>query len=330
MDTTPQLEFSKLVSNLLVSCIRGLLTSLPADDELAKKVKELEGVIRKGVQIGPSNGLGKDIEEFFDRQKTEKKFIEEEKDIVKTMVLEVVETIQSMLSNSSVLDTDIGSCVKNIEKAKNIQDILELKGVFIGEMQKVRNHSQSLNEELEEHRKHSVLLAKKLEQSQAQALVDPLTNILNRSAYNLKMGQLVHEFKRYKERWALLVLDIDNFKKFNDDHGHKVGDAVLKSVAGTAQDTIRVSDHIFRYGGEEFVVILNRIDPDIANRLAEKICRQVEKDYFVDGDKKLKVTVSIGGAIITPDDTEASLFERADQAMYQAKDAGRNQVVMAP
>jgi diguanylate cyclase (GGDEF)-like protein len=322
------LEFGERIANLLVSCIKGLNQTLPADDELTKKLKELEGVIRKGVRISPATGLGKDIEEYFSRQKIEQKFVEDEKDIVKTMVLEVVETIRSLLSNSSGLETNIGTCVENIEKADSIQDILKIKDSFIGEMQKVRDYSQTLNDELEEHRKHSVVLAEKLEQSQAQALVDPLTNVLNRSAYNLKMGQLIHEFKRYKEKWALLVLDIDHFKKFNDDYGHLLGDAVLKSVAGTVSDTIRVSDQIFRYGGEEFVVILHRIDTDVALQLAEKICRQVEKDYFVDGDKKLKVTISIGCTIITKDDTEASLFERSDKAMYRAKNNGRNQVVM--
>ena len=171
-------------------------------------------------------------------------------------------------------------------------------------------------------------MAEKLEQSQAEALVDSLTNVLNRAAYNMKIVQLIHEFRRYKEEWALLVLDIDNFKKFNDDYGHQIGDRVLKSVAGTVRNTIRISDHIFRYGGEEFVVILNRVDASFASQLAEKICRQVENDYFVDGDNKLKVTISIGGAIITEEDTESSLFERADQAMYQAKKNGRNQVVM--
>lgn len=135
---------------------------------------------------------------------------------------------------------------------------------------------------------------------------------------------MTHEFKRYNEAWALLMLDIDHFKKFNDDYGHKLGDKVLKSVAGTVRDTIRVSDQIFRYGGEEFVVVLSRINEKTASQLAEKICQQVENDYFVDGNKKLKVTISIGGAIITKDDTESSLFERADQAMYRAKSNGRN------
>ncbi len=206
---------------------------------------------------------------------------------------------------------------------------MKLKDVFVEEMQKVKEHSHTLNEELEEHKKNSLILAEKLEQSQAQALVDPLTNVLNRSAYNLKMVQLTHEFNRYNKEWALLMLDIDRFKKFNDDFGHKLGDKVLKSVAGTVSDSIRASDQIFRYGGEEFVVILSRINAKTATQLAEKICRQVEKDCFVDGDKKFQVTISIGGAIISKDDTEMSLFERADKAMYRAKNNGRNQVVMA-
>ena len=325
----PPHEFSELIANLLVSCIQGLTKSLPAKDKLSKKLKDLEGVVRKGVRISPATGLAKEIEEFFDRQTTEYQFLEEEKGIVKIMVLEVAETITSMLSNSSGFETNIGTCAKNIESAENIQDILKLKDVFLGEMQKVREHSHTLNDELAEHKKNSTLLAEKLEQSQAQALVDPLTNVLNRSAYNLKMVQLTHEFKRYNEEWALLVLDIDHFKKFNDDFGHKLGDKVLKSVAGTVSDSIRASDQIFRYGGEEFVVILGRINAKTATQLAEKICRQVEKDYFVDGDKKFQVTISMGGAIIRKDDTEMSLFERADKAMYRAKNNGRNQVVMA-
>jgi len=322
----PPHEFSELIANLLVSCIQGLTKSLPAKDKLSKKLKDLEGVVRKGVRISPPTGLAKEIEEFFDRQTTEYQFLEEEKGIVKIMVLEVAETITSMLSNSSGFETNIGTCAKNNESAENIQDILKLKDVFLGEMQKVREHSHTLNDELAEHKKNSTLLAEKLEQS--QALVDPLTNVLNRSAYNLKMVQLTHEFKRYNEEWALLVLDIDHFKKFNDDFGHKLGDKVLKSVAGTVRDTIRVSDQIFRYRGEEFVVILSRIkDESIGSEIVIGIDEDA-KDYFVDGDKKLQVTISIGGAIITKDDTEMSLFERADKAMYRAKNNGRNQVVM--
>jgi diguanylate cyclase len=324
----PPREFSERIANLLVSCIRGLKKSLPVDDELAKKLKDLEAVVKKGVRVSPATELGKDIEEFFDRQIIKQQFIEEEKDIVKTMVLEVVDTIKSVMSTSSGFETNIAECVENIESADNIQDIVRLKDSFVGEMQRVRQHSRTLQDELEEHRKNSIILAKKLEQSEAQALVDPLTNVLNRGAYNLKMGQMINEFKRYKEEWALLILDIDHFKIFNDDYGHQIGDKVLKSVAGTVRNAIRISDQIFRYGGEEFVVLLSRVDAKIASQLAEKICREVERDYFIDDDKKLKVTISIGASIVGKDDTELSLFERADKAMYRAKNNGRNQVVM--
>ena len=108
----PPHEFSELVSNLLVSCIQGLNKSLSTKDKLLKKLKDLEVVVRKGVQISPATGLGKEIEEFFDRLIMEQKFLQEEKDIVKIMLLEVAETITSMLSNSSGFETDIGTCVK--------------------------------------------------------------------------------------------------------------------------------------------------------------------------------------------------------------------------
>ncbi|MZH41272.1 MAG: GGDEF domain-containing protein [Nitrospinae bacterium] len=327
--SNPPVAFSERIGNLLVSCIKGIKKSIPEDDELAAKLKALEDVVRKGVRINPSTELGKEIEEYFDRQILNHDFIQEEKNIVKSMVLEVAETIKSVVSNSSGFESNISKCVENLESADSIQDIMRLKESFVGEMKKVRENSRTLQDELEEHRKNSVILAKKLEQSEAQALLDPLTNVLNRSAYNMKVGQMIHEFKRYKEEWALLILDIDHFKKFNDDYGHQLGDKVLKSVAGTVRDSIRVSDQIFRYGGEEFVVILSRVNNKTTPQLAEKICREVERDYFVHNEQKLKVTISIGGAVVTDNDTEQSLFERADKAMYKAKHTGRNRVVMA-
>ena len=180
--------------------------------------------------------------------------------------------------------------------------------------------------ELQKQRIATKTLTKKLEESEAKALVDSLTEVLNRNAYNMEIVQLVHEFKRYNEKWALLVLDIDHFKSFNDKYGHKTGDKVLKSVAATVTKSIRASDNIFRYGGEEFVVILSRVDIQATSKLAEKTRKEIEKSIYIYEDKKLKVTVSIGAAVMTEKDTETTLFERADKALYRAKDNGRNQV----
>ena len=326
--SSPPTEFTARIARLLLSFISGLSQSLPAEDSLHKQLNAMAAVIRKEVRISPATELDKDIEDYFGRLILDQKFIDGEKDIVKTMVLEAVETIRAMMESSGNFDVSIGDFTEKIQAAETIQEILKVKDYLVIEMQKVREHSHTLHDELEKHRTATETLSKKLEESEARALVDALTNVLNRNAYNLKIGELVHEYKRYKEEWALLVLDIDHFKKFNDTYGHKTGDKVLKSVAATVSNSIRVSDHIFRYGGEEFVVILSRINKETTKTLSEKIRREVERDYFVDGDNELKVTMSIGAAIITPEDTEASLFERADKALYQAKQNGRNQTLL--
>ena len=326
--SSPPTEFTARIARLLLSFISGLSQSLPAEDSLHKQLNAMAAVIRKEVRISPATELDKDVEDYFGRLILDQKFIDDEKDIVKTMVLEAVETIRAMMESSGNFDVSIGDFTEKIQAAETIQEILKVKDYLVIEMQKVREHSHTLHDELEKHRTATETLSKKLEESEARALVDALTNVLNRNAYNLKIGELVHEYKRYKEEWALLVLDIDHFKKFNDTYGHKTGDKVLKSVAATVSNSIRVSDHIFRYGGEEFVVILSRINKETTKTLSEKIRREVERDYFVDGDNELKVTMSIGAAIITPEDTEASLFERADKALYQAKQNGRNQILL--
>ena len=326
--SSPPTEFTARIARLLLSFISGLSQSLPAEDSLHKQLNAMAAVIRKEVRISPATELDKDVEDYFGRLILDQKFIDGEKDIVKTMVLEAVETIRAMMESSGNFDVSIGDFTEKIQAAETIQEILKVKDYLVIEMQKVREHSHTLHDELEKHRTATETLSKKLEESEAKALVDALTNVLNRNAYNMKIGELVHEYKRYKEEWALLVLDIDHFKKFNDTYGHKTGDKVLKSVAATVSNSIRVSDHIFRYGGEEFVVILSRINKETTKNLSEKIRREVERDYFVDGDNELKVTMSIGAAIITPEDTEASLFERADKALYQAKQNGRNQTLL--
>ena len=272
-----------------------------------------------------------------DKRSSEKPIVPPDKssEFERNLFTSCLQGLTESISTDVVLSKKLADLEAEVLKGESIsspidlgKEIVKLNSIFIEEIKKIRESSRTLQDELEDQRRTSITLAEKLEQSQAQALVDPLTKVLNRAAYNMRIGQMVQEYKRYKEEWALLTLDIDHFKKFNDEFGHQLGDNVLKSVAGTVKNCIRVSDRVFRYGGEEFVVLLGRINSEIATHLAEKICQAVGGSFFVHGDQKLKVTVSIGGAIIDADDDELSIFERADKAMYQAKNNGRNQVVM--
>jgi diguanylate cyclase (GGDEF)-like protein len=162
-----------------------------------------------------------------------------------------------------------------------------------------------------------------------QALVDPLTKVLNRNAYNLTLEQTMRDFRRYKDPTILIVADIDHFKKVNDTYGHKSGDDVLYSVGTSLNNTIRASDFVFRYGGEEFVILLKKCSLDQGKNVAEKIRRDMEENFSLEKGQKMSVTISLGLTQFKENDTEDSVFQRADQALYKAKNNGRNRVEIA-
>ncbi len=161
-----------------------------------------------------------------------------------------------------------------------------------------------------------------------KALVDSLTGMLNRTAYNMSMEQAVREFKRYEEPTVLAMVDIDHFKSFNDNYGHKVGDCILKSVATSISNSVRPSDLVFRFGGEEFTVLLKKISMDSAKIVSERIRENVEKLKNMHEGQELGVTISLGYTSLNKNDSEITWFDRADQAMYLAKENGRNCICM--
>ncbi|MDH5232193.1 MAG: GGDEF domain-containing protein [Gammaproteobacteria bacterium] len=158
---------------------------------------------------------------------------------------------------------------------------------------------------------------------------DPLTGIYNRTTFNDTLGREVRLALRYKRGLSLLVLDIDHFKDINDSLGHTQGDCAIKEVASTMANCIRGSDILFRYGGEEFVVILSNTRIAGAQNLAERMRKAIEQNQGVCGQAKVAITASIGVATLEAKENAESLFERADQALMSAKHKGRNRVVVA-
>lgn len=158
---------------------------------------------------------------------------------------------------------------------------------------------------------------------------DGLTGVKNRAYFDEKYDLEWRRSQRNRDTIGLLMVDIDHFKCINDAYGHPGGDDCLKRVAAIIREAVRrPTDDAFRYGGEEFVVLLANTDLLGAAHIAEVIRRQIETaEISVDG-KKIPVTVSIGVAAMTPDCGYASeaLIVNADRALYQAKDGGRNRV----
>lgn len=162
-------------------------------------------------------------------------------------------------------------------------------------------------------------------QFEHQAHVDALTGVYNRHWMNNAFPRALHRCVRNNQPFAVLVVDIDHFKKVNDTYGHLVGDLALKVVAKCLAENLRSHDLLARYGGEEFVVLLTEADLETAKMIAERLRTKVAETEIRGDDIALHVTLSIG---ITPaqHDKLEGLIHEADQALYRAKQSGRNRV----
>jgi diguanylate cyclase len=155
-----------------------------------------------------------------------------------------------------------------------------------------------------------------------------LTGLPNRRAFDEKIEQLQSLFDRGNSPYVVALLDIDHFKSFNDEHGHAIGDRVLEFVADVLRGTQRWTDHVARFGGEEFVILLPRMTGHKAKFVVDRHRAKVENAALTIGRQNLSVTVSAGVAEVLPDDTVAKVLARADEALYAAKAAGRNQTCL--
>jgi diguanylate cyclase (GGDEF)-like protein len=160
-------------------------------------------------------------------------------------------------------------------------------------------------------------------QLQSQAYSDSLTGAWNRYRMELAIDAEINAADRYGSPCTLLLFDVDHFKHFNDTHGHEAGDRVLIELCKTIQASLRISDTLGRWGGEEFLVLASHSDQQSGLQLAERLRQGVEA---MDLGKLGRVTISIGVAGWRKGDTRKRLVARADHAMYRAKEGGRNRV----
>lgn len=158
------------------------------------------------------------------------------------------------------------------------------------------------------------------------ARVDSLTLIGNRAAFDEQISRAIQSAHRHQQPLSFLMLDIDYFKSINDRFGHLIGDKVLQQVAFIIQQACRSTDNVYRYGGEEFVVLLGNTALDGAKVFAERLNQLIATLVMGNQDKALELTVSMGVTELNSADTIDSLIGRADTALYQAKHGGRNRI----
>ncbi len=166
--------------------------------------------------------------------------------------------------------------------------------------------------------------AEQIQVHATEARTDTLTLLANRRAFDDELARRVAEFRRFRRPFSLIIADVDNFKKFNDAHGHPTGDEVLRGVAGLLRRKMREMDLVARYGGEEFAVVLPGTNLDEACKAAVRACEVIERTRFRHDTTDFQVTVSFGAAQVEESEDAVQLISRADKALYAAKDGGRN------
>jgi diguanylate cyclase (GGDEF)-like protein len=174
--------------------------------------------------------------------------------------------------------------------------------------------------------KHPLRNALMYRQAVNAAARDPLTGVNNRAGFLETVDREVVLSRRHGAPLSLIMLDVDRFKAVNDEHGHLAGDMALKAITSCLQKCVRESDMLFRYGGDEFCVVLSNTSLVGARKLAERVRRAVESTSVAAGDSRLGVTASFGVATLDEDEDAAGLLEKVDASLYRAKALGRNRI----
>lgn len=296
----------KGVSDSLLEYIDGLKENISGDFRelrntlfaLLEHFKELEKTFAD--EFGDSGGRIKEIEYFEMKVNNEVGSIVESFDIHKT-VNEIKQAV--------------------VQKIKNIRDILtHRKEEEMTRAERFQKNIDSLKQRINEVEKDAREMSEKAELFEAAATRDELTGLYNRKSFDDRIKYLLESFHKGAGPFALILFDVDKFKDINDTLGHVAGDKVLKKVAECLQETFRKSDFIARYGGDEFVVLIDELTAEMAKEKILSFMRHLQRLRFTSHSRgDITVGVSPGIALVREGDSPEDILDRADQAMYENK-----------
>lgn len=223
----------------------------------------------------------------------------------------------------------------NFERIIALDDLRKIKTSLAEEVRQlttmVEQKKQAESQQINALSGQVATLREELEKTRDETRRDPLTGIFNRRALDEYLTSLIDNNRLRRQSFAVLMLDIDNFKAVNDNYGHLVGDQVIRAMAGACVDVLREDDFVARFGGEEFVAVMPGASRRAASRRADKLRAAIANTRFSlpaeNREDYLNLTISIGVTEFQQGDARPELIERADQALYQAKQNGKNQVV---
>ncbi|MBT5231600.1 MAG: GGDEF domain-containing protein [Methylococcales bacterium] len=249
---------------------------------------------------------------------------QEIRQVINFLINKIKEMYHGVKKYTGVLD----HCQESLSSTADTQILSDLVTNLIDETTAAKNSNEEMANSLNSMNRVVKSLKSDIKSLNNAAMVDALTNIANRRAFDTELASLTAKFATSNTLFSLLMIDIDHFKQFNDTFGHTVGDKVLKFVAKILTESVKGRDVVARYGGEEFAILLPKTNHENAMLVAQAICRTIEKKQFKQSKQAVKIgniTVSIGVSVVQTG-CENCIIEHSDEALYKAKNNGRNQV----
>jgi diguanylate cyclase len=322
--------------NLLLLLSDNMVAISSADDWVKGQVAVIRDLLSQPLSINRLYEVEAAFKEIVDKQSALKQGLDDAQATLKGMVTMFIDRLSSMVDSTSGYSSKIEDYAGRLQQTRGIG---ELQGLINELMQDTRvmqlDMTRSRDELLlfkakaEEADQRVMELEHQLRLVSEKIREDQLTGALNRRGFKESFDTELARLERSGKPLCVALLDIDNFKKLNDQRGHQVGDDALVHMVKVVKDILRPTDIIARYGGEEFVVLLPETVLTEAASVMRRVQRELTKRFFLHNNDRLLITFSAGVTRYVPGESQEEAIERADHAMYEAKKAGKNQVIVA-
>lgn len=349
-------EAEALIKPELAKQLMLLANDLVLEDESAEQIKSIKNKITYNDSVDDLLDTAIDIITIITRNMSKERqsaqsFLISLNQTIEDLHHSIVSTSkhsESLSAEYETLNKQIESKIKNLhKKTQDATSISALKELVEEELKSLSD--DLIAKEKLEHTERENLLAsfndinsrighlesklttykQRLNEQRFKSLLDGLTKLPNRAAFDERFNHEFHLFDTHESDLTLVVIDVDHFKSINDKYGHSAGDKTLQVIAKALQKSIRKSDFIARYGGEEFVMLMTGMSLDNASLPLEKLRKTIQAIPFKFKDTQVEITISIGATQLKKGDTPIIAFDRADDALYRAKNEGRNRVCVS-
>ncbi len=332
-DIALQQELLMRLFQLLLENIHGLLEK---GSWLSSQITAVQELINGPISKTSLADATKTLKEVIFKQGLLKNTLSEEKVTAKNMMLTFVDRLSAMVSTTDNYHKTIATFSQQISQASDISDLNSvLNGIMNAtkdaqdEALRARDEMINARQEMQKAEARITALESQLVHMGELVREDQLTGSLNRRGMDESLEREIINADRLGAPLCIALLDLDDFKRINDTHGHATGDEVLVHLVNVVKETLRKLDVIARFGGEEFLVLLPETEPAEAMQIITRVQRELTKRIFMHNTQRLLITFSAGVAYRAQGETQADLIKRADVALYKAKNAGKNRVILA-